>query len=384
MQPLTLALVVAEGELSGQIRESLNTLPVRVVIDQPEVGEWAGFMDRLGRLRPDAVMLEVGRLNDALPEAIRKIRATTAVPAVIAVHDTADPEVILRSIRAGAMEYLSPPLGESLGAALERVSEERSDQAGELKRGRTLAFFSAKGGCGATTLACHVAVLLARLSQRKLLLADFDLNTGTIDFLMKSKARYTVLDAIHNINRLDLSFFKALVTNGRPGMEIINAPNGNAARASAEDERLPHILQLVRTWYDWVVVDLGRGLSKIGMQVLEETDEGFLVTGIDVPALYHAKHVIRSLQDAGYGGRLRVVLNRLSRRSEVSTAEIQELLGAPVFAVMPDDPGALHDAYSAGTLLPPGTSLAKHLNALAAKISGVKEEKKPKKFSFLG
>jgi pilus assembly protein CpaE len=384
IQPLNIAIVIAEREIAREVRETLQDLPVRVAIEQPEISDWDGFQDKLNRLRADVVLLEVTRLLDGLPEVVLKIRSTQAAPAVIAVHATANPDVILRSVRAGAIEFLAPPLGDSLIAALERISNERTGRPAEVSHGRSLAFFSAKGGCGATTLACHLAVELARLSQRKLLLADFDLNTGTIDFLMKTKARYTVLDAVQNINRLDQSFWTKLVTNGRPNMEIISAPKGNQARTSTEDERLSHILHVVRDWYEWVVVDIGRGLNNIGMQILGEADEAILVTGLDVPALYHAKHIIRSLQSAGYGGRLRVVLNRISRRSEMTSAEIQEMLGMPVFAVLPEDGPALHDAYSEGELLAPNSSLGRQIVALAQKISGAKQETKRKKFSFLG
>ena len=73
-------------------------------------------------------------------------------------------------------------------------------------------------------IACHAAVELGRENGRKVLLADFDVDAGIVSFLMKVKSPYSILDAINNLHRLDASYWKALVSNGIPGLEIIPAP----------------------------------------------------------------------------------------------------------------------------------------------------------------
>ena len=40
-----------------------------------------------------------------------------------------------------------------------------------------------------------------------------------IGFLTKTKAIYSILDAVNNLHRLDISYWKALVSNGIPGVE---------------------------------------------------------------------------------------------------------------------------------------------------------------------
>ncbi|HZT29918.1 MAG TPA: hypothetical protein VFA33_08550 [Bryobacteraceae bacterium] len=385
MQPLTLGLVLANPKLAEDLHASLRDLPVRILMEEPQVGDWAAFEERLGRLRPDVLILEITGHHDHGGEVIRKIRATAGSPAVVAVHSSAEPEIILQAMRAGAVEYLSPPFQPSMSEALERISSERApQQAGNRLRARTLAFFSAKGGCGATTIACHVAAELGRKVKGKVLLGDFDLDSGLVHFLMKAKSEYTVLDAVHNIHRLDPNFWKALVTNGRPGLDIVSAPPGMASRRTTDAEGLPHVLRFVRTCYDWAVIDLGRGLNHSVMRLLEEVDESYLVATLDIEALFQAKNIAKTLQDAGYGSRLRLVVNRLAKRNAATTEEIREMVGIPPFAALPEDHAALYEAVADGTLLPPGVPLAAHLAGLARKISGISEEKPRKKFLFLG
>src|SRR5262249_31171156 len=165
---------------------------------------------------------------------------------------------------------------------------------GSKQGGKSFGFLSAKGGCGATTLICHVAVELGRQNQ-KVLLADLDLDAGMIGFLTKTKGTYSILDAVNNLHRLDTSYWKALVSNGIPGVEIVPSPVALASRTTPREEQLRHVLAFVRPYYDISLVDLGRSLSRTSMGALEEIDETCLVTTLEVPALHQAKLIVQTL-----------------------------------------------------------------------------------------
>src|SRR6202162_6683998 len=102
-------------------------------------------------------------------------------------------------------------------SALERLAQTR-ERSRETRHPtvKTLGFVSAKGGCGATTLACHVATEWPRLVQSKVLLADLDLQAGLVGFLAKTKSPYSIADAVNNLQRLDPSFWHGLISNGNP------------------------------------------------------------------------------------------------------------------------------------------------------------------------
>jgi pilus assembly protein CpaE len=245
------------------------------------------------------------------------------------------------------------------------------------------AFVSAKGGCGATTLACHVAVELPHLVKSKVLLADFDLQSGIIGFLLKSKTPYSIADAAHNLQRLDVSYWKALISNGIPDLEVIRAP------VSARDKEISgahvrEILRFAREHYDYSVIDLGRNLTAASLAALEAADEAYLVTTAEVPALHETQQIIRQLLETGYPqSKLHVVLNRLSRRMEISLDEMESMLGLPVFATVVNDYQSLEEAYSQGRLADPSSAAGQSFARLAAKVAGVEPEKK-KKFSLFG
>jgi len=306
---------------------------------------------------------------------------------IIALNTSADPEAILSSLRAGINEYLFPPLKEPLRKTLEKRSAERSrKREGSTKgAGKSFAFLSAKGGCGATTIVCHVAAELGRLNQ-KVLLMDLDLDAGMIGFITKTKAVYSILDAVNNLHRLDISYWKALVSNGIPGVEIVASPLSLASKQQPKDEQVRQVLAFARPHYDWTLTDLGRSLNHLSMAALEEIDEVCLVTTLEVPALHQSKQIVQTLIDSGYGkGRIRLVLNRSPKRLDITPDELEKMLGLPIFCMVPNDYPELYETYAEGRMLNRNSDLGKQIARLAQKLSGLEEEKSGKKrFGIFG
>jgi len=377
MNQLNLALVISNQTLRNQVHQCLKDLPVRVVIEQAGIGDWSVFLDQMGRLQPDVVLFDITHSLKSFEEAMRTVRSLAPPPMMVVLHTAADPEIILAAIRAGAQEYLYPPLEAGLKKALERATAERMKrQVRPRPQAQTLGFVSAKGGCGATTVACYVATELQRLTSQGVLLADFDLDAGMVGFLMKAKAPYTVLDAVHNTHRLDLSYWKALISDGKMSLEVIPAPSPMSLRRQEEPESFRRVLSFVRTVYDWVVADLGRNLSALTMALLEEVDDVFLVSTLDVSALYQVRNVAHTLLECGFNPhRLHLILNRVPKRSELTPAEVERILGVPVYVTLPNDHSELSEAYGHGSLLPPHSELAQQLSRLTMKIAGVQAPK---------
>jgi pilus assembly protein CpaE len=382
--PLSIGLIIETKALWDDLQRALAELPVRVVLEQNGIADWPSFLEKLNRMRPDVLLVDIAGVKDMLEEAVQRIRSVAAPPAVFALHSQLDSDLILRTLRSGAGEYLFPPFKDSLRAALERVSAERNrQQQGAKPGGRAVGFLSAKGGCGATTVACHTASVLAGRTGQKTLLADFDLDAGMIAFLMKSKSQYTVFDALKNVHRLDANYWSALISNGIPHLEIMAAPAPPAAAQSITPEQIRYVVRFGRTQYDWMVFDLGRSLSQFSFQVVDEMDETFIVTTLEITALHQAKQLIQRLLDSGYGShRLRLLLNRAPKRSEITLDELRGMLGLPVYAAIANDYASLQESYAEGKLAPPGSLLARQFNDLVAKIAGLDSSRQKKKFSL--
>jgi len=147
-----------------------------------------------------------------------------------------------------------------------------------------------------------------------------------------------------------------------------------------------NMLTFVRGQYDYSIVDLGRSLNLTAMNALDEIDETYLVTTLDVPALHQSKQIIQTLSNVGYGReRLRLVLNRMPQRLDVTPDELEKMMSLPVFATLPNDYPSLYESYSEGSLLPANSRLGKELSRMAVKVAGIQpDDKGKKKFSLFG
>ncbi|HUD74954.1 MAG TPA: response regulator, partial [Terracidiphilus sp.] len=106
----------------------------------------------------DVIIIDLDSNPEYALELVESICARGA--ATVMVYSTkADSELLVHCMRAGAREFLTLPFSQStMAEALVRASARRpATRASKKASGRLLAFLGAKGGDGATTLACNFA-----------------------------------------------------------------------------------------------------------------------------------------------------------------------------------------------------------------------------------
>jgi pilus assembly protein CpaE len=359
------------------LRESVQQVPF-----EQHDSDWTSLLEHLGKLKPEALLLDLSTVPTDLAVAMRQIKIHAPRSKVIALHAVEDPKMILAAMRAGVNEFLHPPLEDTLPAALEHILSSVESEPGSSSRGRVIGFLSAKGGCGATTLACHVAWELQNQTRKRVLLADLDLTSGLVGFLMKTPSSYSILDAVKNLARLDESLWKALIVENRPNLSVIPAPASYSRWDHPDENQLKQVLQFMRTQHDWIVLDLGRSLNSMATAVLDELDQLFLVSTLEVVALHGLKSIVHGLFDQGE--KLQLILNRTPKLMDISTQELEKILGRSLYSALPNDYMGLYQSYSSGNLLNSNTRLAQHFGLLASKIAGVPPTKSKKRFALFG
>lgn len=378
MDSLSVALIVENRAIADGVSKALESHPVRVLFETNELpSDWSELLARIERVRPELVLLDLTSLHQPLEEVMRMLGRTSVNPPVFVLNDQPDSDAILGALRAGASEFLFLPFDDTLPQALARFKQTRQEQRQQTTgKGKLVGFLSAKGGCGATTMACHFSVGLTERDNKKVLLADLDFQSGVIDFLAKVKSGYSIADAVNNIQRLDDSYWQGLVSNGIPNLEIITAPSSPTNKVVSVDG-LRQVLSFASRHYDWTVMDLGRNLTPDTLSILPLLDETYLVVTPEIPALHQAKRIIRYLLDTGFDpDKLRVILNRAPRSMDVTLDELGDMLGLPIYATVEDDFQALQSSYSEGQLVRSGGKIGKDMDRLVSRELGLAPEKK--------
>ncbi len=381
------AIIFTQDE---EFRRRIGTLlrsggvPIGIIEDQQRAQPLAIVPDlALVDIRGDAAsgMAAIERLRGAFPNA-----------ALFAVAGTTDPELILQAMRAGANEFFTwPPAEESFHAAVRRTAARReSTQAAAKPPSSTLVFFGTKGGTGTTTVAVNCAVEIARLTRRQTIIVDLKTCLGEVALFLGVRPRYTVLDAIENLHRLDRDFLKELVVRHKSGLEILAASEQfdrpNAQDAGAVEE----LFRVLSRSHDFIVVDAGNAINSCSLAALYAADNIFLVTNPDVPSVRNAQRLVDRVRQLGASmERIRIVLNRVSDSLMIGPKQIETALGYSIDQTFGSDYKTVSAALNSGVPLALANSseLAAQFDSFTRRIIGPAEEQlgqSEKRGKFLG
>jgi Flp pilus assembly CpaE family ATPase len=336
-------------------------------------------LDRLCQGGVDAVLLDLGLPDSEGVDTYIAVRAVAPGIPIIGLSASDSESLALRMIQEGAEDYLvkSTCNRELLAKAVSYAVVRRSSQANKARpesphRGRVIGILGVKGGVGTTTVACYLAGELRRQTSQEVLLADLDVQAGMASFLMGVEPKYSILDAITNIDRLDRSCWDSIVSHCAAGLNIIASPcllGGGDLDANG----LRRIMVLAPSFYPWVVADLGRQ-STLSTSLLDRIDDLFLVTTPSISGLYQAKRAVDHFAGSGMDAdRMHLIVNQTDDRQSLSGGDLNTIFGIPVYARLPQDNKPLQDACVQKRLPELNSAIGKHLVKLARRIAGLSE-----------
>jgi pilus assembly protein CpaE len=345
---------------------------------------------------PDLVLVDLRGDSLSGLSAIERLRAGQAGVAIFALASANDPDLILQSMRAGANEFFAWPLDEDAfhGAVRRTATRRESASASVRPPSSTLVFFGAKGGAGTTTVSVNCAIELARLSKRPTVIVDLKPCLGEVALFLGVRPRFTVIDAVDNLHRLDRDFLKELVAKHKSGVEMLAAseqfdrPNPQDAGAIEE------LFRVLAKIYDYIVVDAGNSINSCALAALYAADSIFLVTNPDVPSIRNAQRLVDRVRQLGAGGeRVRILLNRVSEAVLITAKQIETALGYSIHHQFISDYKTVSTALNSGVplALANHSEIAGQFDSFTRQLIGPSEaardaqaEKKRPVFSMLG
>jgi pilus assembly protein CpaE len=302
---------------------------------------------------PDIMIVDIRGDAGSGMAAIERLRGAAPQAAIFAVATATDPELILQAMRAGANEFFTwPPAEESFQGAVRRTATRRETAQGARPAATTLVFFGAKGGAGTTTVAVNCGVELARLTKRAAVIVDLKPGLGEVGLFLGVRPRFTLIDAIDNLHRLDREFLKELVIKHKSGLEIL-AGSDQFDRPGANDGgAIEELFRLLARQYEYILVDAGSQINSCSVAALYTADQMFLVANPDVPSVRNAQRLLDRVRQLGAcGERVRVLLNRAAEPYPIPPKQIESALGHPIHHTFPSDYKTVSAALNSGVPL---------------------------------
>jgi pilus assembly protein CpaE len=339
-------LIVSEDEpfrkQVGQLLRS-GTIPVSVLSDR-QMREGTS---------PDFIIVDIRTDQSGGMATIERLHASNGQAGVFAVAQVADPELILQAMRAGANEFFAwPPPDETFHGAIRRTAARRETTHGARPAATTLVFFGAKGGAGTTTVAVNCGVELARLGKRATVIVDLKPGLGEVGLFLGVRPRFSVLDAIDNLHRLDREFLRELVTKHKSGLEILAGSEQFDRPGAADGGAIEELFRLLTRQYEYIVVDAGSQINSCTVAALFAADTMYLVANPDVPSVRNAQRLLDRVRQLGAAGdRIRFLLNRAAEPFPIPRKQIEGAVGHPIHHTFPSDYKVVSTALNSGVPL---------------------------------
>jgi pilus assembly protein CpaE len=302
---------------------------------------------------PDALILHLAETSHAELDSLAA-RAADRRPPLIVVGSASDATVLRLAMQAGARDLLPLPLVEAdLLAALKRI--ERDHRAGGARpEGAITAFMNAKGGCGATLLACNVAHALVAVSRRKVALIDLDLQFGTIPLYFDLFPKRGMLQALENVAGLDELAFNGYTVEHSSGLRILgHASDDPLPTHTVSAQHVNQLVNLAARSGDHVIIDLPRRIDPVSALVIERANHVVLVVQQSVATLRDGTRLFTCLRrDLGISkDRIVVVVNRYDKASTISPDDIRNTIGCGELSFVPNDFAVVSEAVNTGVPL---------------------------------
>ena len=341
--------------------------------------------------RPDLLIFEMSEKFDEEFKLLESLLASNAVGEVFVTSQTHDTDLLLKAMRAGAKEFISQPLNElevktALTAFKKRMQQSTSKE--PVRSGQIIHLIGAKGGVGTTTVAVNLAMILARIKNSGSV-ALVDLNTvfGEIPLFLSVKPTYHWGQIAKNVDRLDSTFLLNAMTKHTSGVHILPPPSYLNGHPPLTVDIMERLLSAMKNTFDFVIVDGGQSLNGPALKAVEMSDKILLITLLSLPCLHNTKNLLKSLAGLTVQkDRLRLVINRYLKKSDISIKEAEESVQNEIFWNIPNDYKTTMSAINQGMPLhdiSPRAGITKNLEALTDTLiegDGKKVEKKGWRF----
>jgi pilus assembly protein CpaE len=297
--------------------------------------------------------------------------------AIIGTGPALSAQDLLEAMRAGVVEYLPQPLNDDAAkAALERAARRLGWTTTNREPGQLYAVFSPKGGAGTTSVATNLAIVLQRLTKKKTLLVDLDLELGEIAVQLGARPRFSFVDLVQNFYRIDADLLATYIERHTTGVDFLSAPFHPESVDAPGHDQIRAILHYLKRQYDYVVVDTPKSFSLDSVAAFEEADRILLVTTIDVPSLRNLQRCLPLLERVTGKDRerLRLVVNRYDPEDLISLDDVHKSVGLKASWTLSNDYETVSRSINSGSPVAGNggkSRYARDLQTLGAELAGV-------------
>lgn len=279
------------------------------------------------------------------------------LPIIAAIPD-ASVSLVRTLVRAGVADVVSLPLqfDEVFETAVAVLGQQKQSTKQEARLAPMFAVARSIGGCGATSVATHLAAELAEIApgSRGVAIVDLDLQFGSVADFMSGDGKGSIVDLLTAEERLDEDLMRSIARQVAGNVWVFAAPEAIPPLESVDTDRLLSVLAMIRRNYDYVILDLPANWTNWALSALSAADVVLLVAELSVGSLRQAKRRLELFDSVGIEkDRIAVVVNRVQRRlfRTIDVSDAAETLGREVLGSITLEDPLVGSAQDQGVLV---------------------------------
>ncbi|WP_186577453.1 MinD/ParA family protein [Aquibacillus kalidii] len=211
-----------------------------------------------------------------------------------------------------------------------------------IKRAKTLAIVSGKGGVGKSNFALNFSMTMA-MKNKKVLIFDLDIGMGNIDILMGLTPKKTII----NLFDQNLSIHD-IIELGPNSLSYVAAGSGLNQIFSLNEDKFDYFLSQLdelMSLYDYIIFDMGAGVTEESVHYILAVDECIVVTTPEPTSLTDAYSMIKHLTHKRFNLPMSLIVNKApSQKIGLRTSQrlfqvVQQFIKKEVatIGILPDD-----------------------------------------------
>ena len=260
---------------------------------------------RIVDIAPDLCLVALDSGPGQAVELIASMVQSLPHAIVLPASSSSDRTLILKSIRAGAREFLTLPTeATELLEIITRLFRGRGDSTSSAIKGpQIITVTGAAGGVGCTSLAVNLATSMAGSHEFETILLDFDLMFGSVDACLDIIPDNTLINVVQSFDRLDLTLLKRSMTRHSSGLYVLPHPVALEDAAKIDPETLKRVLGLLKAAFPCLIIDTSKGLQTSDFVAFEMADVILMIIVLDLTCLRNTVPAAQPVQAVRRHGR---------------------------------------------------------------------------------
>ncbi|MGJ7919178.1 AAA family ATPase [Neobacillus sp. LXY-4] len=254
---------------------------------------------------------------------------------------------------------------------------------------RVISVCNPKGGLGRTAFVVNAATSFAKQGLRVAVI-DANLQFGDVALYFDLKPKRTIYEWVKEAYDQSNYTIDQYLIQHSSGVSVLSAPLRPEFFEFISADHMEKAIEELKNSFEIIIIDTPAYLSEIHLICLQNSDEIFVMMTNDVPILRTTKLYIDTMDSLNFKGKVKLIMNRVNKNKGLDGKRVEEILGMPIFALLPDQETVVKASLNEGIpfiLSQPKSPISKAVIEFTEKFSGnneeVKQSQKREIFGFL-